>query len=307
MTSVVNFSDSRKPLWVKWATSDSVLFLGPTLIMLLSVTVFPFVYLLYRSFFFDNLMNPTATHFIGLSNYITLLTDPDVLHAFLNTFVFALCSVFVEMVLGMLLALLLNSELPGMNLVTVLIIVPMSFTPIVGAITWKYLISPPFGWFDYYLQKFGFITGSPDLLSHGVSAMATLILFNVWTSTPFVALILLAGLKSQPAEPLEAASIDGANSYRKFLSIQLPFLKRFIFIAGVLKLIAAFKSFSGVFGLTGGGPGRSTELMSLVVYRDALQSFQVGYAAAIAFVFLIVLLILTTPLINKLQNEIMAN
>ncbi|MCL6443019.1 MAG: sugar ABC transporter permease [Alicyclobacillus sp.] len=280
------------------------IFLGPAIILLLSITIYPFVYLLYTSFFSENLMNPSAKTFVGLSNFISIVSDQDVIHGFVNTLIFVVCSVGIEMILGLVIALILDNDLPGMKVITILFLIPMSITPIVGALTWKYLLTPPFGWVDYYLQRLGLISSPVVWLGNGTSAMGALIALDAWNWTPFVALILLAGLKSQSADTLEAAAIDGANSVQTFWWITLPFLKRFLLIALALRLIDAFKSFNGVYGLTGGGPGNSTLLMSLVVYRKALESFQVGYAAAIAFLFLIILVIVTTPLVGILQREI---
>lgn len=281
--------------------------LGPATILLLAISIYPFLYLLYSSFFSENLMMSGIKTFVGLSNFISMFSDPDVISGFINTLVFVVLSVVIEMVLGLIIALILDTDLPGMKIITILFLIPMSITPIVGALTWKYLLTPPFGWVDFYLQKFDMMSSPVIWLGNSFTAMASLILLDVWKWTPFVALILLAGLKAQPRDALEAASIDGASNAQAFRFITLPFLKRFLLIALVLRIIGAFKSFTGVYGLTGGGPGSSTLLMSLVVYRKALESFQIGYAAAIGFVFLLVLIVVTTPLVNILQREITKN
>ncbi|GGG01262.1 carbohydrate ABC transporter permease [Paenibacillus abyssi] len=284
--------------------APAIILLAPAVLLLLSVTLYPFLYLLYTSFFSQNLMNPSAKAWIGFGNYAALFKDADVIRGFTNTLVFAFGAVGIQMILGTLIALILDKDLPGMKAITIMMLIPMSITPIVGALTWKYLLTPPFGWVGYYLQKLGIIDQPIVFLGSGFSAMMSMIALDVWNWTPFVALILLAGLKSRPHDQLEAASIDGARRYQVFIYITLPFLKRFILIAVVLRLIEAFKNFTGVFGLTNGGPGNSTLLASLVVYRKALESFQIGYAAAIAFIFLILLSIITTPLIGRLQKEI---
>jgi ABC-type sugar transport system permease subunit len=281
-----------------------LLLLAPALLLLLSITIYPFVYLLYNSFFSINLMNPSLKRFIGLDNYISMFSDPMVINGFINTIVFTACAVVIQMVLGLLIAMVLDSNIKGMQLLTTLFLIPMTITPIIGALTWKYLLTPPFGWINYYLMKFHLISEPIVFLGKAHTSMGSLIAFNVWEWTPFVILILLAGLKSRPMDLVEAAAIDGASKIQIFRLITLPFLKRFILIAGILRLIDVFKEFTGAFALTGGGPGQSTTLMTLVVYRKALQSYQIGYAAAIGFAFLIILTIVTTPMIKNLQKEI---
>jgi ABC-type sugar transport system permease subunit len=281
-----------------------VVLLGPAIILLLSITIYPFAYLLYNSFYNYNLMNPTLKRFIGFDNYVMMFHDPLVMQGLYNTLIFAACSVAIQMVFGLLFALLFDSKLRGMQVATMLFLIPMTITPIVGALTWKYLLTPPFGWLNYYLMKFHLISEPIVWLGQGSTAMFSLIVFNAWQWTPFVTLILLAGLKSQPGDLLEAASIDGANRFQVFHKITLPFLKRFLLIALILRVIDAFKEFPGVFGLTGGGPGQSTVLMTLVVYRKALQSYQIGYTAAIGFLFLVLLTIITAPMLKRLQKEI---
>jgi ABC-type sugar transport system permease subunit len=281
-----------------------LMLLAPAVLLLLSITIYPFVYLFYNSFFSFNLMNQALKKFVGLSNYTAMLSDPMVLNGLKNTIIFTVVAVVIQMVLGLLIALVLDSNLKGMQVLTMLFLIPMTITPIIGALTWKYLLTPPFGWINYYLMKFDIISQPIVFLGQPGTAMASLIGFNVWEWTPFVVLILLAGLKSRPMDLIEAASIDGANRFQIFRSITLPFLKRFILIAGILRVIDVFKEFTAVYGLTAGGPGQSTTLMTLVVYRKALQSYQIGYAAAIGFAFLIILTIVTLPMIRSLDREI---
>jgi ABC-type sugar transport system permease subunit len=281
-----------------------LILLTPAILLLLSITIYPTVYLLYSSFYSLNLMAPTLKRFIGLDNYIAMFHDPMVINGFMNTIIFTACAIVIQMILGLLIALVLDSNFKGMQLLTTLFLIPMTITPIIGALTWKYLLTPPFGWINYYLMKFHLISEPIVFLGKASTSMGSLIAFNVWEWTPFVTLILLAGLKSRPMDLVEAAAIDGANKIQIFRLITLPFLRRFILIAGILRLIEVFKEFTGVFGLTGGGPGQSTTLMTLVVYRKALQSFQIGYAAAIGFAFLFILTIVTTPMIRSLQREI---
>jgi multiple sugar transport system permease protein len=286
-----------KQRWYIWAL------LAPSLLILIGTTVYPFLYLLYESFFSTNLMNPDQSKFIGLQNFINVFTDYGVLIAFRNTFVYVFASVGLEFVIGLILALILNRDMAGTQIFTTLTIIPMAITPVVGALIWRHLLTPPVGWIDYYLMKFGLMHTPYEWLGHAGSAMMSAILVDVWQWTPFVALILLAGLRAQPVDPYEAAMIDGASRLQIFRFITLPFLKHFITIAVVLRLIDAFKTFGSVYVLTGGGPGNSTELVNLTVYRVALQSFRVGYGAAIGFIFLIILVFICGRFLKVLQQE----
>jgi multiple sugar transport system permease protein len=163
------------------------------------------------------------------------------------------------------------------------------------------LLSPTTGWVDYYMGQVG-LGAHFDWLGGSNTAWIAIIGLDVWQWTPFVALILMAGLQSLPQEPMEAASIDGASSWQSFRFITLPMLMPFVAIAVTLRTIQAFKTFDSFAVLTNGGPGTSTEIINLNIYRVALQSFRIGAASALAMVFLI-LLSLLVPLLLRVAGR----
>ena len=276
---------------------------APAVGLLLTMTIFPAAYLLYSSFRRYNLMNPDAAEFVGLENYRHILTSGDIRHGLWVTLVFVLLAVSLELVLGLFLALILARQSRENTIAATILILPMAVTPVVSALIWRELFNPNYGWVDYYLQKFGLINEPIAWLSEPTTAWVTLISLEIWQWTPFVALILMAGLQGIPQEPKEAAAVDGAHGVRLFLDITLPLLRPFIAIAVLLRTLDAFKTFGTIKVLTGGGPGISTEIINLTIHRTALQDFSVGAAAALGMAFLVFLSIVVPQLLKVLARN----
>jgi multiple sugar transport system permease protein len=279
------------------------LYMAPALAILLALTVVPAVYLVYSSFFDYTLLNEDARRFVGFANYGHLLGDPDVRGDFGRTFMFVAIAVSLEIVIGTLLAVPLAARTRANTLAGTLLLLPFAITPAVSALIWRQLLDPNFGWVDHYLGAIGLMGQPVEWLSNPGTAWVALIALDVWQWTPFVALILIAGLQGVPEEPLQAAELDGAKPWQVFAHITLPLIRPFIAIALLLRIVEAFKTFASVQVLTGGGPGRSTELVNLTVYRVALQDFSVGAASALGIVFLLVLVILIPQLVRLLSRR----
>lgn len=270
------------------------------MLLLLALTVAPAAYLVYSSFFDFTLLGAEPREFVGLDNYANVFTDPIVRGSFFKTFLFVGIAVSLEMLLGLLLAVPLAAKTRGNAIATTLLLLPFAITPAVSALVWRQLLDPNFGWVDHYLGQIG-IMGEPiEWLSNPGTAWIALIALDVWQWTPFVALILMAGLQGLPEEPLQAAALDGANRWQVFRYMTLRLLLPFIAIALLLRMVEAFKTFASVQVLTGGGPGRSTELINISIYRVALQDFSIGAAAALGIVFLIVLLLIVPQVLRLL-------
>lgn len=278
--------------------NPAFLLLAPALIILLAMTIGPAIFIFGASLFNVELMNAGAARFVGVGNYIQTLTNPNVWWGLAATLFFVVVAVAIELVLGLFVALLLARKLPESNLMSALILLPMAMTPAVSALIWRELLDPNFGWVSYYLQAWH-ITAQPIAwLSGSTTAWIALIALNVWQWTPFVALILLAGLQGVPDDAREAAMLDGANDWQLFRYITLPLLRPFIAIALLLRVIDAFKTFDIIQVLTGGGPGTATETINLMIYRVALQDFNVGAASALGVFFLIILVIIVQQLLK---------
>jgi multiple sugar transport system permease protein len=279
------------------------LYVAPAMAILLALTVVPAVYLLYSSLFDYTLLNEEARRFVGLENYTAIFKDANVRADFGRTFMYVAIAVGLEMLFGILLAIPLASRTRANTVATTLLLLPFAITPAVSALVFRQLLDPNFGWIDHYLQAVGIAHEPIEWLSNPGTAWVAVIGLDVWQWTPFVALILMAGLQGVPEEPQQAAALDGAKRWQVFRHITLPLLLPFLAIALLLRVVEAFKTFASVQVLTGGGPGRSTELVNLTIYRVALQDFSVGAAAALGIVFLIVLALVIPQLLRLLNRR----
>jgi len=279
------------------------LLVTPAMAVLLSMTIFPAGYLFYTSFRRYNLMDPGTGTFAGLENYRNIVYDAGIRHSLLLTVVFVVVAVGLEMLLGLLLALTLARKSRENAIASAILVLPMAVTPVVSALIWRELFNPNYGWIDYYLQRLHLINQPIDWLSTSSTAWITLISLDVWQWTPFVALILMAGLQGVPPEPKEAAAVDGAYGWRLFVDITLPLLRPFVAIAALLRVLEAFKTFGTIKVLTGGGPGTSTEIVNLTVYRTALVDFNVGAAAALGIAFLVFLSLIVPQMLKMMARN----
>ncbi len=279
--------------------------MSPALIILLLMTIAPAIFLVRKSLTNDSLLNSNS-NFVGLDNYQSILTDASLLNSARVTATFVGIVVLVEMVAGLFFAQFLHKKSRSNSVAGALLIIPFAVAPAVSAMVFRELLNPNYGWVNYFMGLVG-LPDKIDWLGNSTTAWIALIGLDVWQWTPFVTLILIAGMSSLPAEPLEAAAVDGANSWQIFRHISFRLLAPFIGIALVLRTIQAFKTFDSFLILTGGGPGDSTSPINLEIYRVALQSFRVGYASAMAIILLISISILTPILLRILrratQNE----
>lgn len=199
------------------------------------------------------------------------------------------------------LALLLNQELKGRGLLRSFILLPMMCTNVVIGLMWRLLLNYQYGLVNYYLGRLGFLPvewlSSPDV------AMASVVLVDVWNTTSFVALMLLAGLQSLPDEPYEAARIDGASPIQSFFYLTLPLLKPIILVTLLWRFIDTFRIFDVVYLLTAGGPARATETVSIYIYRYGFQSFNLGVSAASSFIMLLIMLVVAGFLVKTIGRE----
>ncbi|GIV80576.1 sugar ABC transporter permease [Litorilinea aerophila] len=254
----------------KWLSAPGILFL-------VIVTQIPFVLTLYYSLRGWNLLRPDSDVFVGLRNFSRILSNREFYTVLANTVVLTLSVVVITLVLGMILALLLNRPFPGRGLVRTLLISPFLIMPVVTAVLWKnILLDPVFGLSAYVVSLLGL--PAIDLIAQ--YPMQTIILIVSWQWTPFVMLILLAGLQSMPESILEAASLDGAGGLTMFRYMILPHLQRFIEIALLLETIFILNVFGVIFVTTSGGPGIATTNLPYQIFLEAFSRWNVGRASA---------------------------
>ena len=218
-------------------------------------------------------------HFVGLANYVFLAKDARFWTALANTVYFSVVSVTLELVLGLAFALLLAENAPGRGLLRAAVLVPWAIPTVVAARLWAWLFNPTHGLIPRLLPVHDI-----DFLGTPGWAMHAAILVDVWKSTPFVALLLLAGLQSIPGDLYRAASLDGASRWRSFARITLPLLRPTIALALVFRTLDAFRVFDAVYVLTGGGPANTTETLSIYTYKTLMRSGDFGYGSALAVV-----------------------
>ena len=268
------------------------MFLVPAAAILAVALMYPIGYMIYASFLDWNPSQRIGdASWVGLRNYLFLLKDPKFHESFGVTLVFASAVVSIEMILGVGLALLLDRNIRGMSLLRTLFILPMMIAPIVVGLMWRYMYHPSVGTFNRTLKALGF-NGIP-WLSDSTWALVSIIIADIWQWTPFIFILALAALQSLPKSAMEAARIDGATGWQQILHIKLPLMMPVLIVTCLLRLIDAFKVLEVVLVLTNGGPGLSTEILSLRIARTASEFRELGVAAAMANLLLILLLVLT--------------
>jgi len=279
--------------------NSNYLFIIPAVVVLFIIVIFPFIYTFLVSFQFWDLPKPGSRHFVGFANYVDILTSKRFWSSMAVTFIFVGASVAIEMVLGFLIAALLNIKLVILRpIVRTLLIIPMMVTPVVAGTTWKLMTNYEFGILNYLVKLIGL--PPRDWLGTSFTALTMVIITDVWQWTPFVILIILAGFQSLPPEPYEAAVVDGASNLKAFRYITFPLMKPFIGLALILRVIYAYRIFDTVFVMTRGGPGYSTEVISLHLYYIALNFFHLGTASAISFIVIGFATIFSLVFINKI-------
>lgn len=276
------------------------LLLLPALLGLAAITFYPTLFLL-RACFYDMGLDGRPQAFMGLAHFKRLMGDPLLGQALLNSLILTVASVTLELVLGLALALAAHAVGLRAGWRAVLLL-PMLLSPIVVAIGWRLLYDTSFGVINGVLAAFG--ADPVPWLSSPKLARASLILVDVWQWTPFVFLILLAGLAALPDEPFEAAEIDGANAWQKFRDITLPLLKPAIMVALLLRTMDSLRLFDNVYILTRGGPGNATETLSYFIYRTAFENFDLGYASAISFLVLLATWGVSKVFIGRMAQEV---
>ncbi|GAA5147810.1 ABC transporter permease subunit [Pseudonocardia eucalypti] len=263
----------------------------PALIFLFVVTQLPFVVTIYYSLQSWNLVRPGSRHFVGLDNYVQVFTDSTFRAVAFQTVLLTVGAVLIAVVLGLGLALLLNRRFAGRGVVRTLLITPFLITPVAAALLWKtVLLDPTFGLVNFVLRPFG---------ARGVDWISTfpllaVIMALVWQWTPFMMLLLLAGLQSQSHEILEAAAVDGATGAAIFREVTLPHLRRFIELGIVLGTIYLINTFDAIYMMTRGGPGTASANLPFYIYQRAFLGFDIGQSAAMGVVVALLTTIVST-------------
>jgi len=282
-----------------WTRLLPMLFIAPAVALVLFLVIFPLIWSLGLSFYSYNALRGEQPIFVGLNNYYRLLTSLDVWRRFVTTGQFVFYAVALEFLIGFGLAFLFYNQFKGRRLAITLVTTPLLVAPVAVGIFHRYLFDATFGVYTYFVQA---LTGqNVRILSQ--HAMAAVVFMDVWQWSPFMMLFILAGLEAIPKHMLESSQIDRLSAFTKFRYVIWPTIRPLVALALLFRTMDAFRTFDTIFTLTGGGPGTTTEVLSITIYRTAFQFFRTGDATALAFIFLVIIILLTNIYLRLSRRE----
>lgn len=300
--TVIDRIRARKPRMTR-TQRTGWLFVAPTVIVMFAVTIVPSVFLYGVSLFDYNRGTSLDTaEFVGLDNYTRLLfgQDDNFWPAVGVTLMFLVTATATTVILGLLLAVLLDNTIRARSLFTTLMLIPLIMAPVIAGLIWRLMFNDLYGVINHMLAPFGLAQpwlGSPAL------AFISVLIVETWQWTPFVALILFAGMQSVDPRPREAAMVDGAGGWRMFWHITFPMIQPIFGLVVALRLIDSMKIFDTAYALTQGGPGKATETLGLMIWHYGLyQTGWIGRAAAVAILLLILVVLLSTVVTRFLKR-----
>jgi multiple sugar transport system permease protein len=278
------------------------LFPLPALISALGLFLYPVLELFLLSMSRWELTTTDPRTFVWFANFIRVFTqDPHFWKSIWLMLYFAFGSVFLQLVIGFALALMLNREFRGESVVRMLLLFPIIATPVAMSLTWSIMLNPFMGVLNYFISLVGL--GPSEWAANTKTVMPTLIMVEVWHWTPFMMLVLLAGLKNLPKDPFEAATIDGASKLQIFTKITLPLMQPYIVLVIILRLIQGFRVFDKIFVISGGGPNRASETLNLMIYHEAFGALNYGFASALGVIMLVIILVISLGIFRYRERE----
>lgn len=303
-----------KPLSSKQAASSrtrlhlsnaafGLLLVAPAFAVLLLIYLYPLIYSAYMSVHNLYLPRPQDFAFVGLDNYVTVVTSPEFHRALLNTLIYAGLAVPVEFVFGLILALALANITQGRGVIRMLLTVPMMLAPVVMGLMWKFMYNDQLGIINYLIRTLGISQTPPQWLADPRLALYSIIIVDIWATTPLIVILLLAGLLAIPVELYEAAEIDGAGHWQRLQRITLPLLRPVILVALLLRGMDAFRVFDVVYIMTKGGPAMRSDVLSFFAYRTAFTDLSMGKATATAWIMTAILLAFALILIRVMRRQ----
>lgn len=272
--------------------SDSpVPWLLPLVCLLVVFTIYPLIYNIWLSFH-EFVPRKRALEFVGTDNWVQLWNDTRFWSSLGVTFVYFSVALVIEIALGMAIALLLDAELPGFGMLRAVLSMTLVIPPAIAGMMFLLMEDPQFGVLPYILNSLGLLDKSMPILATSSLALAGVLTAEIWQWTPFMVLIFMAGLRSLPAEPYEAAMIDGASAFQMFRRLTLPMMSRVIAVAVLIRGIDLFRVFDYVFVMTSGGPGTATYTLSLYAWQQTFSFIKWGYGATLSLVSLVIIMVL---------------
>jgi len=291
-TQILDYTDRQ----IRW------LFSAPAILVLLGLFAYPLVQLIWAGFTNEVLSSGEEPVFVGLENFIRAFTEDDHFWRSIGiTLYFAIGSTIGQLVIGLALALFINRSFRGEATVRMLLMFPIIATPVAVSLVWNMLMNPVMGHLNYYLS----LIGLPGSLwaADSDTVLPSLILVEIWHWSPMTMLVFLAGLKSLPREPFEAAIVDGASKIQVFIRVTLPLLRPYIFLLLLLRLVHGLKVFDKIFVISGGGPNRASESLNIMIYDQAFGATNFGYASALGSLLLLIILLISIGLFRFRQRK----
>jgi multiple sugar transport system permease protein len=282
----------------EWRRPSYWPFVVPALIIVLAVIVFPWAFTIWMSLNEWKVGSPTS--FVGLANYLRLPNDPRFVEAVAHTLLYTALSVLLPLLFGTFAAVVFHANFRGRGVLRAIFIMPMMATPVAIALVWTMMFHPQLGVLNYLLSLVGL---PPQLwVFHPSTVIPSLVLVETWQWTPLVMLIVLGGIAALPTEPYESAQLDGASLWQMFRYITFPLVTPFLFIAAMIRMIDAVKSFDIIFAITQGGPGSASETINLYLYSVAFTYYDLGYGSAIAVILFVLIVVLAALLLYLRQR-----
>ena len=272
----------------------------PALIIFFISLICPLIFSLFLSFYKWKLTDISLKQFIFIKNYVSLLSDSEVIYSLIRTLKFTTLAVGLEIILGIGIALLLNLEIKGRRLIRVIILIPMMLSDAVVALMWRLILNLEQGILNYLLSMLGI---TPIFWLGKELSLYSIIFVEIWMFTPFVVLLVLASLQAIPQEIIEASKVDGANSIQRFFRIIFPMIRPVVLVALIFRTIFALRCFSLPWVLTGGGPANATNFVGIELYRQGFIYLNIGKASALSWILVLITMALALLYIKSLSRE----
>ncbi|TAK22808.1 MAG: sugar ABC transporter permease [Chloroflexota bacterium] len=293
---------TRQRPWTAVLRSDRFFWavcLVPPFAILAAVFVYPLAVSFQSSLTNESIL--TETVFIGLRNYQRALADANAMQSLRFTLLFSTVCLVVQMVVGFVLAALLQKITIGRGLFRTLVIIPLMLTPVVMALQWRMMMNYDFGILNYFVGLLGFEPQGWTL--NPTAAFVSVVLVDTWHNVGFVAMLISAGMATLPTEPFEAAEVDGASAWQRLWHLTVPLLRPVIVVALLFRAYGLLRTFDLIFALTQGGPGRATETFSYHIYQSMFLAWQIGYSSALGYILLAITLAVCVVLIFFVDVE----
>jgi len=278
-------------------------FIGPAFLFLFSISIFPLIYSLVLSFYYYYPTKPyLGIRFAGLGNFIHIFSDPQFFGSLKNSFVYIIPALTAEFLLGLGIAVLLTSfKIRGLGVIQTLLLIPMMISPAITGVIWRLIYFPGMSPINFFIQAVFGVHG-PNWTSDPSTAMASIIIVDIWQWTPFMILCFVAGIRALPEEVFDAAKVEGATLWHQVRHMIVPMTMPVILVALLIRFIDMFKMFDYLYILTKGGPGVATDTLTYFTYRMGFTLWDVGYASASSWILLIITIVMCNVMIRVMYR-----